>query len=173
MLRITIPKRIKDSYNKNGDIITIDIYSDDDENLLTTTCRGWNKKWHHCPHSIAHKKIRIVNNNCRTCYTEGSPLCRTCSTSSNIQLNVLKINVNEINLQASPHGTCRLNRERVKQEELTVERTALAGGTSSPSSTGLSPKGHPVSLSCNDRYSNKLNDILCHYLIRCPEFLKK
>ena len=121
MLRITIPKRIKDSYNKNGDIITIDIYSDDDENLLTTTCRGWNKKWHHCPHSIAHKKIRIVNNNCRTCYTEGSPLCRTCSTSSNIQLNVLKI------------------------KELSLE--------------------------CNDRYSNKLNDILCHYLIRCPEEL--
>jgi hypothetical protein len=139
MLRITIPKRIKDSYNKNGDIITIDIYSDDDENLLTTTCRGWNKKWHHCPLSIAHKKIRIVNNTCRTCYNEGSPLCIKCSTSSNIQLNVLKINVNERNLHTND-------------------------GTS---------EQYVPSLVCNDRYSNKLNDILCHYLIRCPEILKK
>jgi len=121
MLCITIPKRIKDSYNKKGYIITIDIYSEDDDDLLTTTCRGWNKKWHHCPHSIAHKKIRIVNNNCRTCYTEGSPLCRTCSTSSNIELTILKID-----------GGC-----------------------------------------FNDRYSNKLNDILCHFLIGCPEFIKK
>ncbi len=122
MLRITIPTNIKtkESYNKKGDIITIDIYSDDEESLFTTTCGGWNKKWHKCQYATYEKKRRIVNNNCITCYKIGTPLCITCLFTEDKNITVLSID---------------------------------------------------TQIKFIDTYINKKNQILCHFLIRCPEFL--
>ena len=120
MLRITIPKNkiTKESYDKNGNVICIEIYDDDDENLFTTTCCAWYKKWHKCPYADYETKKRIVNNDCYECYTTGSPLCSNCLLLTDKNLTVLSLNIQN-----------------------------------------------------NDRYINKKNQILCHYLIRCPSVL--
>lgn len=88
-LKIVIPTRVSDTFDVNGSVIVINIDSCDDDDLFTTTCNGWDTKWHHCPYSSAHKRIRVVNNSCLRCYTSGSPVCDVCEMS-NIQLNTIK-----------------------------------------------------------------------------------